>query len=209
MFGHKKSAEEKLPKPGDIPGLVQKHLLAQGKIDPELVPLLMAVVCPAGSEGATKNIRIFDASEALAKKVVVKDYVSLDEHPDLMIYEGSFDEASKQVNLQEKKTVSSATKFFTEVEIIQQIEALHEPGSTVFFFQARGTAHGGPLGMGTAVIELNPNFPGKGQKKYIMYDSDVIDLQPVGKGHKIWDSNEPKKIAQWVMQAYHKRLYRS
>jgi len=209
MFWRKKSAkeEEKLQKPQAIPGLVEKHLVAERKMDPDLVKLLKAVVRKSETGEAALNIRVFDYSEALAKKVQVKDYTSLDVHPDLTIYEGWFDERSKQVKLEEKKKVSWDTTIFTQAEIQQKIEALSEPGSTVFFYMARGSGHGGPLGMGAALVELNPNFPGKKQKKYIVYPTDVIDMQPVGKGQKLFDSDKPKDIARWIKDAHHKRMY--
>ena len=209
MFPSKKSAkkEEKFLKPGAIPGLVQKHLVAERKMDADLVPLLKAVVRRSATGETALNIRVFDESEALAKKVEVKDYTSLDEHPDLIIYEGLFDEGSKQVKWEEKKRVSSDTTIFTEAEIRQKIETLKEPGSTVFFYMAAGSTHGGPLGMGAAVIELNPNYPGKKQKKYNAYTADVVDMQPVGKGQKLFDSDKPKDIASWIKNAHHKRMY--
>ncbi len=170
MFWGKKSVKEeakgeKLAGPQAIPGLVQKHLVAERKMDPSLVQLLKAVVLKSATQETGLHIRVFDESEALAKKVQVKDYTSLDGHPDLTIYEGWFDEGSKQVNVEEKNRVSLDTTIFTEAEILQQIEALKEPGSTVFFYMATGAKHGGPLGMGAAVIELNPNYPGTKQKK--------------------------------------------
>ena len=61
--------------------------------------------------------------------------------------------------------------------------------------------------MGAAVIELNPNYPGKRQKKYIVYTVDVIEMQPVGRGDKLFDSDKPKNIARWVKDAHHKRMY--
>ena len=210
MFWNKKSekeAEKRLPGPKDIPGFVQNYLVAERKMNPDLVKLLKAVVRKGPTGETAFNIRVFDESEALAKKVQVKDYTSLDERPDLIIYEGWFDEGSKQVKLEEKKRVSWDTTIFTQAEIQQKIEALSEPGSTVFFYMARGSAHGGPLGMGAAVIELNPNYPGKKQKKYILYQADVIDMQPVGKGQKLFDSDKPKNIARWIKDAHHKRMY--
>jgi len=212
MFWNKKSVneeskKERLPGPQAIPGLVQKHLVAEWKMDSDLVKLLKAVVLKNSDGEKAFNIRMFDESEALAKKVQVKDYTSLDMHPDLIIYEGQFDERSKQVKLEEKKKVNWETTIFTEAEIQQKIEALSEPGSTVFFYMARGTACGGPLGMGSAVIEFNPNYPGKKQKKYNVYPTDVIDMQPAGKGQKLFDSDKPKDIARWVKEAHHKRLY--
>jgi hypothetical protein len=209
MFWGKKSAkeEEKLRGPGVIPGLVEKHLLTERKMDPNLAKILKSVVRKSATEEKAFNIRVFDESEALAKKVEVKDYTSFDERPDLIIYEGWFDEGLKQVKLEEKKRVSSDTTIFTEAEIQQKIEALKEPGSTVFFYIATGSGHGGPLGMGAAVIELNPNYPGKKQKKYNIYHADVVDMQPVVREEKSFDFDKPKDIARWVKNAHRKRMY--
>jgi len=209
-FWGKKSEEEKKEKlagPRDIPGPVQNYLVAERKMDPDLVKLFKAVIRKGETGEAPLNIKVFDNSEAIAKKVKVKDYGSLDEHPDLTLYEGWFDERSKQVKLEEKKQVNWDTPIFTEAEIQQKIEALKEPGNTVFFYMAMGGKSGGPLGMGAAVIELNPNYPGKKQKKYIIYTADVTDMQPVGKGDKIFDSDKPKDIARWVKGGHEKRRY--
>jgi len=208
MLWGKKSAKEegKLSGPKEIPGPVQNYLVAERKMDPDLVKLLKVVECKS-TTGATFDIRVFDASEAIAKKVQVKDYTSLDECPDLIIYEGWFDEGAKQVKLEEKKKVNFDTPIFTQAEIQQKIEALKEPGNTVFFYLARGGKSGGPLGMGASIVELNPNYPGKKQKKYIVYTADVTDMQPVGKGDKMFESDKPKDIAHWVKEIHHKRMY--
>ena len=204
MFWKKKPAEEaeKLPGPKEIPGLVGKHLIAEMKMDSYFG--LKAVVRKSPKGEKAFDIRVFDPSEAAAKKVQVKDYTSLDELPDLTIYEGWFDEKSKRVELEKKRIIPDVT-IFTEAEIQQKVEALTEPGSTVFFYQARGGASGGPLGRGAAVVELNPNYPKK--KKYIVYTADVDGMEPVGKGQKLFDSNKAKEIASWIKNAHHKRTY--
>jgi len=210
MFWGKKSEkgeEKRVLGPKEIPGLVQNYLVAERKMDAGLVKLLKSVVDKSATEGKGYNIRIFDESEALAKKIQVKDYTSLDEHPDLIIYEGWLDEGEKQVKLEEKKVMSFDTPIFTEDEIRQKIEALVEPGSSVFFYVDHGSAYGGPLGKGATVIELNPNYPGKKQKKYNVYVADVIDMQPADKGNKLFDVNEPKRVASWVKRNHNKRLY--
>jgi hypothetical protein len=208
MFWGKTSAKEevKLSGPRDIPGPVQTYLVAERKLDPDLVKLLNAVEHKSAT-GTTFNIRVFDNSEAIAKKVQVKDYTSLDECPDLIIYEGWFDEGTKQVKVEEKNKVNWNTPIFTQEEIMHKIEALKEPGATVFFYMGRGSSHGGPLGMGAAVIELNPSYPAKKQKKYNAYRTDVINMQPVDKGRKVFDSDKPKEIARWVKDGHHKRIY--
>jgi len=208
MFWGKKSAKEegKLSGPKEIPRPVQDYLVAERKMDPVLVKLLKAIERKS-TTGATFNIRVFDDSEAKAKQVQIKDYTSLDEFPDLIIYEGSFDAWAKQVKLEEKKKVNWDTPILTQAEIQQKIEALKEPGNTIFFYMARGVKHGGPLGMGAAVIERNLNYPGKKQTKYIVYTANVIDMQPVGKGNKMFDSDKPKDIDRWVKDGHEKRMY--
>ena len=208
MFWAEKSTKEegKLSGPKAIPEPVLKYLVAERKLDPDLVKLLKAVERKGTTEAAL-NIRVFDDSEAIARKVQVKDYTSLDECQDLILYEGWYDEKAKQVKLEEKKKVNWDTPIFAKDEIQQQIEAISEPGNAIFFYTARGGNHGGPLGMGAAVIELNPNYPGKKQKKYIIYTADVVDMQPVGKGNKLFGSDKPKDIAGWLKEGHHKRMY--
>ena len=202
-----KAKVEKLPGPKGIPELVGRHLIADMKMDPDLVGILKAVVRKSPKGEKAFDVRVFDESEAAVKKVTVNNYDSLDEHPISIIYEGWFDEDSKRVELEEKKKVCWDVPIFTEPEIRQKIEALSEPGSTVFFYLARGPTHGGPLGQGAAIVELNPNYPGKRQKKYIVYTADVDSTEPVGKGQKVFDSDKPKEIARWIKDAHCKRLY--
>lgn len=210
MFWGKKSAREegKLSGPKEVPGLVQEYLVAGSKIDPDWVKLLRSVERKS-TTGSAFEIRVFDESEMKAKKVQVKDYSSLDERPDLIMYEGSFDERSKQVKLEEKKKVNWNTRILSQAEIKQKIEELKEPGSTVFFYLSRGSNHGGPLGMGAGIIELNPAYPGKKEKKYNMYTVDVIDMEPASKGTKAYDSDKVKDIARWAKNLHDKREYPS
>jgi len=198
---------EKLPEPRPIPGLVEKHLIAEYKMDPDLVKILKALVRRSPKAEKALDCRIFDESEAAAGKVQIKDYTSLDEHPELILYEGWFDEKSQHVELEEKKRVNYAVPFLTETEILQKIEALTEPGSSVFFYQARGPAVGGPLGRGAAIVELNLNYPAKKGRKYIIYTANVVGMELVSNRLKLYDSNKPKDIAKWIKEAHHKRAY--
>lgn len=50
------------------------------------------------------DFRVFDKAQAVAKKVTIKDYSSLDEHPDLIVYEGWFDKKAMKVQMEEKKS---------------------------------------------------------------------------------------------------------
>ena len=198
---------EKLPGPRNVPNPVEKELISKYKIEADLVQLLKAVVRKRPQRETEFEYRVFDQSEADARQVQIRDYNSLDEHPDLVLYEGWFDEETKHAEMTEKSKPNFGVPLFTEDEIRQKIEALTEAGSTVFFFQARGPGRGGPLGMGAAVIELNPDYLKKKGKKYNVYNDNVINMQPVGKKQKLFDSNKPKEIAHWVKEAHHKRMY--
>jgi hypothetical protein len=197
---------EKLPGPRKIPGVVEKHLVNEYKMDAGLVQLLKAVVRKRPQAEGAFDCRIFDGSEAEAGEVGIADYNSLNEHPELILYEGWFNEDAKQVEMAERKKISFDVPLFTEAEIRQRIEGLSEPGKTVFFYQNAGPARGGPLGMGAAVVELSPSYPKKG-KKYVIYTTNVVGMEPVGNKNKLFDSDKSKDIAKWVKEAHNKRLY--
>lgn len=50
------------------------------------------------------DIRVYDEWEADAKKVKIEDWATLDQHPDLIQYEGWFDNKSKKVEVTAKQT---------------------------------------------------------------------------------------------------------
>ena len=214
MFGNKPAVSnpaakvEKLPGPKEIPGLVQNYLVKDRKMDPDLVRIFKATVRKReGDDQKAFNIRIFDEGDTTANKVQIKDYTTFDTYPNLIVYDGWFSETTKQVELTEKKSANQDVTILSLDEIQKQIEALTEPGSTTFFYMARGPSSGGPLGRGASVVELTPQVEGKKQKKYKIYCATVVDMKPVGKGDKLWDSDKAKDIAKWIKEAHHKRLY--
>ena len=107
MFCKKKPAVEepskpkvkKLPKPKDIPELVGRYLIRQMKKDPDWVWKLKGVVRQRSEGKDAFDFRVFDEAQVAAKKVAIKDYTSLDEHPDLILYQGRFDKKSGEVQI--------------------------------------------------------------------------------------------------------------
>lgn len=216
MFGTKKSGNpgevkaEKLPGPRETPMLVQKYLVNKMQVDEGLAHVLKAVVRRKNGtvqKSKSFDIRIFDEEDALANKVNIKDYLVLGEYPNLIIFEGWYDESNSQVALEEKNRVSQETTIFTHDEILQKIEALNEPGSSVFFFMARGPACGGPLGRGAAIVQRTAPVDGKKVKKYTIFTADVINMKPVAKVNKLFDSDKAKDIAKWIKDSHHKRIF--
>ena len=198
---------EKLSGPREIPALVQKKLVADKKISADLVKLFKSVVRKRPETETAMDCRIFDPSEATANEIDIKNYTTLDEHPELVLFEGWFDEHSQQVEMAQKKQFNYDIPISTEAEMEQKIAALTEPGSTTFFYLARGPAYGGPLGQGAAIIELNPNLQEKKAKKYNIYTANVIGIEPKTNKLKLFDTDKPKQIVQWLKQSHHQRVY--
>jgi hypothetical protein len=205
-----KETKEKLPGPKDIPSLVKNYLVKNIKFDPDLVNVLRSVSRKkdiSNPKSRTFYIRIFDEADAYANKVEIKNYLSLDDYPGLIILEGWYDESTSTVELTEKNRLSQETTIYTEEQILQKIQSLSQPGSSVFFFMARGPASGGPLGRGASIIQLTPVENGKKAKKYTIFTADVVDMKPVDKINKLYESNKEKDIAKWIKEAHHKRMY--
>jgi len=197
----------KLPGPRQIPGNVEKYIATTFKIEEGVVRLFKIVFRKQAGKERTMDCRIYDPEEAEAIELDVKNYTSLDGHADLVLYEGWFDEVTKKVELTEKRKVNFDVPLFTEAEILKKIEDLSEPGTSLYFYQNAGSAAGGPLGRGAAIVELNPEYGSKKAKKYIIYTSNVIGLEPVAKRNKLYDADKPKEIAQWIAMSHKKRLY--
>ena len=204
---------EKLAGPRSIEELVGRHIVLDLKQDPDWTWQLRSVVRPRADGTHRFDFRIFDEAQAAQKKVKVRDWTTFDQNPELILYQGWFDKVSMEVHFEEQKqqekTVSPvpSDQILTENEIWQRIIGLSEPGSTVFFYLSGSPSSGGPLGRGAAVVELNPNYPGPKQKRYILYIVNVEGMQPVGKGTRFFDSDKSKEIAWWIKERHHKRMY--
>jgi len=92
---------EKLPGPKGIPDPVGQSLVVQFKEDPNWTWALKAVIKPKEKTDQF-DIRVFSDRMASAAKISVKDYSSLNEYPDLILYDGIYDKKNKKVQLQMK-----------------------------------------------------------------------------------------------------------
>lgn len=192
---------EKLPGPKSIPELIGNHLIKEMDKEPGWVWRLSAVVRPRAGGKKGLDVRIFASHEATAKNIKIKNYMTLDEHPGLIIFEGWFDKETKKVELEEKRVMPKVT-IYTEKEIQQQIEAMTKTGSKIHFYLAASPASGGPLERGAAVVELNPKYPAKGQKKYSLSAVSMDGMELTGKGFKMLDSDKPRDIARWIKERH-------
>lgn len=97
-----KAKPEKLPRPKDLPQSVGQYLIVKLKKDPDWVWDLKAVMRQRPEGKSSYNLRVFDNYQAILRKVEVKDYTSLEAHPDLILYEGWFDKVTNKLQLEEK-----------------------------------------------------------------------------------------------------------
>ncbi|MCK4403304.1 MAG: hypothetical protein KAV98_06015 [Dehalococcoidia bacterium] len=91
----------KTEKPKNIPDPVGSYLVTEKKEDPDWVWHLKAVVQQRLKSKTDKsfNFRIFSEVQAIEKGIKVENWAALDEHPDLILYEGWFDKNSRKVEL--------------------------------------------------------------------------------------------------------------
>ena len=106
--GKAKEGELRLPGPKDMPQLVGSHLVVEEKIDPNSAWNLKVVVRPADKEKAF-YCRVFGAAQAAKAGVKVKDWSSLDEHSDLILWEGYFDQETNIVRREKFAKPSSSS----------------------------------------------------------------------------------------------------
>jgi len=109
MFWKKKAEpsepkNKKLPGPKDIPDIVGGHLVVDFNQNPDRVWKLKAVKRQRQESKNAFDVRVFDDVEAATKNIKIKNYDSFDEHPELILFEGWFDNDLRQVQIEEKKT---------------------------------------------------------------------------------------------------------
>ena len=95
-----KANEEKLPKPKGIPEPVGRQLVVNLGQNPDWVWQLKGVV-RRQAEKQRYDIRVFDEIQAREKGISVRDYSTLDDHPELILFEGWYDKKSNTAHVQE------------------------------------------------------------------------------------------------------------
>ncbi len=93
----------KLPKPKDLPSGVGKFLVVNLRHDPDWVWALKSVSRP--KEGARKGVfevRVFSETDARNKGVSVKNFNTLTEHPELILFDGFYDKNTWAVKIEQR-----------------------------------------------------------------------------------------------------------
>jgi hypothetical protein len=97
-----------LPKPKDLPEAVGRYLVVDMKLDPDYVWTLKAALRPQEDNRDMRDFRIFNPGKVDAAGVTVRNYLSLDEHPELILYAGSLNKKTNKVKLTTHTTEKAA-----------------------------------------------------------------------------------------------------
>ncbi len=97
MFWRKKSVEEKRKKEvRRIEGALWGYMVSKQGVTVDVLQYLRRVECEAEVEGKpVVMIRIFDPIAAKKKGVDIEEYKSLDDHLELVLYEGYYQVAAR------------------------------------------------------------------------------------------------------------------
>lgn len=95
------AGEIKLAKPRELPQGVGWYLVTQLKLDPDWVWGLRCALRPKPDEKGCFDIRVFNPASTASKGVNVLNYNSLDLHPDMVLFFGSFNKRTGQVLFQQ------------------------------------------------------------------------------------------------------------
>ncbi len=103
MFWKKKSNGEKEKSPKSIPEAVGRYLVVNLGKNPDWVWNLKAVMKNKGNEKDVFEVRVFDQAKANALKISIKNFTSLGEHPELILYEGWFNKKTFEVKVEARQ----------------------------------------------------------------------------------------------------------
>jgi hypothetical protein len=107
--GRNTMQKPKLKPPIDLPQQVGRHLVVNLGQDPDWVWDLKAVVKPVeGGKKSARRFRVYDPVQAAKQWIKVRDYHSLDDFPDLILYEGDFDKDTNAVSFSVRDPAKAA-----------------------------------------------------------------------------------------------------
>ncbi|MGB9700229.1 MAG: hypothetical protein ACPL5I_12690 [Thermodesulfobacteriota bacterium] len=99
FWGKKKNG---LLPPKSIPDCVGRYLVVNLGQNPDWVWNLKAVLRSKGEDKDSFEVRVFDPIKVPGKGIKIRDYNTLDDHPELILYEGWFNKRTGEVKIEAK-----------------------------------------------------------------------------------------------------------
>ncbi len=95
------SSGEKLSKPVELPGPVGRDIVVLLKKDPDWAWKLKCVERLRAGEAHLFDVRIYSPSLASDMQVQVKNFHSLDDHPELILFQGWYNNKTMKAQIEE------------------------------------------------------------------------------------------------------------
>ncbi len=111
LFGKKQAdvanlaGKEKLSSPKEILQPVGQTLVISYKLDPDWVWSLKTVTRAENETAQQVDFRVYEAHEASSSGVAVKNYHSLDDHPEVILFSGWLNKKTKNFELVDHRAV--------------------------------------------------------------------------------------------------------
>lgn len=86
-------------RPRELPQDVGRHIIVNMNEDPDWVWGLRCVMKPVAGQETDFDIRIFNPAEAGSVAGGIKDYDTLDAHPDVVMFNGRYSKGTGKVQL--------------------------------------------------------------------------------------------------------------
>lgn len=127
MFWIFKRQPGKLPGPRSIDDFVGRSLVVTLKKDPNWVWELKCVKRPRADIKQQFDFRVFSDSDVARARVKIRDFTSLDDHPELILFQGWLDKASMEVHFEEKTPAAVKAPAVEMVPAMKKAPAAGEP----------------------------------------------------------------------------------
>jgi len=107
LFWKKDGKTQTLPKPTEIPDEVGRYLVVRLRKDPDWVWNLKAVLRPRAETPHVYDVRVYSDAAVRSMGLAVRDYHSLDAHPEAVLFEGWGD---RKKSIAEVRPVNDVTR---------------------------------------------------------------------------------------------------
>jgi hypothetical protein len=92
----------KLSKPKELPSRVGRNMVVDLKYDPDWVWQLKMVDIKKENSRNEFDFRIFDPVTALQRGIKILNFNSLDDHPELIYFDGRFDKETWEIQINDR-----------------------------------------------------------------------------------------------------------
>ena len=99
--------KDKQSRPKELPAQIGQYLVTELKQNPDWVWSLRCVTRTKNGVKAFSYFRVFSDSWALKKKISIRNYSLLDEHSELILYEGWTNKNTGKLNVRDMRTSDS------------------------------------------------------------------------------------------------------